>query len=543
MQFFLLSYLFIVTALSYAFSQPLKSFRPFDWVLYKASGSITSFTEGYTFIYVGTSSGGIKRFNVYGNYFDNPISTAQGLENNIINAVHFDKKTGFLWASTPDHIQYSFSREGDWFSKAFRDIGLSKYDKVTQIGSSDSYVWLKARSSYVKLDHSSGMMVGIYPIPDEINILWSSGEYSKYHESNYDFTNFVVLDGWMLNGDELIDPIGNRKKITTVLFTQYGNVFLGSEDGVVFYGSKTMETFTPIFSDIINDDVLSLHLDNYYLWIGSRNYLISKGISKLDVKSLESFSFSFEETINMQPSSIYSFTSENNEFWAGGEGMILYYNGGKNFWKTLDQSRGIPDGIIWDMCLSDRYLWMGSSRGLKRLEIATHTVDLVGIEQYFNNTQVYSIENINNDIWIGSKSGLYIYSNNDPKLINAFSLQKKEELINNLFNFTIIQQDDNQVYVAGDMGVAKFDTQSKEWELVSSSVVYDNKMIYSMSVNDNYLFLGTREGLSRINKRTGLIRNYSYPFIGQVNDLILDGNTLWIGSVNGLIKFKWKRDL
>ena len=543
MQFFLFSYLFIVTALSYAFSQPLKSFRPFDWVLYKASGSITSFTEGYTFIYVGTSLGGIKRFNVYGNYFDNPISTAQGLENNIINAVHFDKKTGFLWASTPDHIQYSFSREGDWFSKAFRDIGLSKYDKVTQIGSSDSYVWLKARSSYVKLDHSSGMMVGIYPVPDEINILWSSGEYNKYHESNDDFTNFVVLDGWMLNGDELIDPIGNRKKITTVLFTQYGNVFLGSEDGVVFYGSKTMETFTPILSDIINDDVLSLHLDNYYLWIGSQNYLTSKGISKLDVKSLESFSFSFEETINMQPSSIYSLISVNNEIWAGGEGMILYYNGGKNFWKTLDQSRGIPDGIIWDMCLSDRYLWMGSSRGLKRLEIATHTVDLIGIEQYFNNTQVYSIENINNDIWIGSKSGLYIYSNNDPKLINAFSLQKKEELINNLFNFTIILQDDNQVYVAGDMGVAKFDIQSKEWELVSSSVVYDNKMIYSMSVNDNYLFLGTREGLSRINKRTGLIRNYSYPFIGQVNDLILDGNTLWIGSVNGLIKFKWKRDL
>ncbi len=543
MKFFLFNYLFILTALSYAFSQPLKSFRPFDWVLYKASGSITSFTEGYTFIYVGTSLGGIKRFNAYGNYFDNPISTAQGLEDNVINAVHFDKKTGFLWASTPHHIQYSFSREGDWFSKSFRDIGLSKFDKVTQIGSSDSHIWLKARSSYVKLDHSSGMMVGIYPVPDEINILWSSGEYNKYYETNDDFTNFVVLDGWMLNGNELIDPIGNRKNITSVLFTQYGNVFLGSEDGVVFYGSKTMETFTPILSDIINDDVLSLHLDNYYLWIGSQNYLSSKGISKLDVKSLESFSFNFEETINMQPSSIYSLISVNNEIWAGGEGMILYYNEGKNFWKTLDQSRGIPDGIIWDMCLSDRYLWMGSSRGLKRLEIATHTVDLIGIEQYFNNTQVYSIENINNDIWIGSKSGLYIYSNNDPKLINAFSLQKKEELINNLFNFTIIRQDNNKVYVAGDMGVAKFDTQSKEWELVSSSVVYDNKMIYSMSINDNYLFLGTREGLSRINKKTGLIRNYSYPFIGQVNDLILDGNTLWIGSVNGLIKFKWKRDL
>ena len=86
MKFFLFSYLFIVTPFTYSFSQPLKSFRPFDWVLYKASGSITSFTEGYTFIYVGTSLGGVKRFNGYGNYFDNPISTAQGLENNIINA-------------------------------------------------------------------------------------------------------------------------------------------------------------------------------------------------------------------------------------------------------------------------------------------------------------------------------------------------------------------------------------------------------------------------------------------------------------------------
>ena len=78
-------YLIFFTAFSYTFSQSLKSFRPFDWVLYKASGPITSFTEGYTFVYIGTSSGVIKRFNVYGNYFDNPISTAQGLENNKIN--------------------------------------------------------------------------------------------------------------------------------------------------------------------------------------------------------------------------------------------------------------------------------------------------------------------------------------------------------------------------------------------------------------------------------------------------------------------------
>ena len=107
----------------------------------------------------------------------------------------------------------TLSRENDWFSKNFQDIGLSKFDKITKIGSSDSYVWLKARSSYVKLDQSSGTMVGIYPIPDELSIEWSSGEYRSDQQFDKDFTDFIILDGWIFNGNELIDQNGSRKKL------------------------------------------------------------------------------------------------------------------------------------------------------------------------------------------------------------------------------------------------------------------------------------------------------------------------------------------
>ena len=78
---------------------------------------------------------------------------------------------------------------------------------------------------------------------------------------------------------------GIRNKITSIFSSQYGNIYIGSENGIVFYGSKTMETFTPIIPDIINNDVLSLHMDDHYLWIGSQNFLMSKGISKFDIKS------------------------------------------------------------------------------------------------------------------------------------------------------------------------------------------------------------------------------------------------------------------
>ena len=95
-----------------------------------------------------------------------------------------------------------------------------------------------------------------------------------------------------------------------------------------------METLTPIIPDIINDDVLSLHMDDHYLWIGSQNYLRSKGISKLDVKSSESLAFNFDETINMQSSPVYSFISSGHELWAGGED-IYFITMGKRFFGSL----------------------------------------------------------------------------------------------------------------------------------------------------------------------------------------------------------------
>ena len=55
-------------------------------------------------------------------------------------------------------------------------------------------------------------MVGIYPVPDEMNINWSSGEYGLEKDYNNSFTNFNIFDGWLFNGEDLIDRNGTRKK-------------------------------------------------------------------------------------------------------------------------------------------------------------------------------------------------------------------------------------------------------------------------------------------------------------------------------------------
>ena len=75
-----------------------------------------------------------------------------------------------------------------------------------------------------------------------------------------------------------------------------------------------------------NNDIESLFTDESHLWIGSKDYITSKSITKLNKQSLVSESYLFEETINMTPTSIFSMYAFKNELCAGGESLILYLN-------------------------------------------------------------------------------------------------------------------------------------------------------------------------------------------------------------------------
>ena len=252
--------------------------------------------------------------------------------------------------------------------------------------------------------------------------------------------------------------------------------------------------------------------------------------------------YSFEETINMTPSSIYSLYHSNYELWAGGEGLILYFDEKDDYWRTLCEGRGAPEGKIWDLYGDEIDIWAGSSSGIRRIDRATMSEDPTGIETYFEQRPVYDIEGIEDLIWIGARMGLFIFSNDNPQLLQATDMGRKN-FPERLYKITAIEEYDRVIYIVGEMGIAKFDMEEKEWDLLFPSGIYHSKTIYSMAVNDKHLFLGTDKGLMRINKRTGLIKDYLFPFIGQVNDIVLEDKTVWLGTTTGLVKFKWKRDL
>ena len=122
---------------------------------------------------------------------------------------------------------------------------LRKNDRIVQLGNSKNYIWAKASAVYVKLDKSSGVLAGIYPMPDEINIVWSSGKYNEQLEIASVLNDYALMSGWMASGSKLIDGYGRYIDITSGLIGKHNDVWVGTSDGTLFQGNKTMEAMFP----------------------------------------------------------------------------------------------------------------------------------------------------------------------------------------------------------------------------------------------------------------------------------------------------------
>tara|TARA_B110000914_G_scaffold67754_1_gene59192 strand:- start:3036 stop:4664 length:1629 start_codon:yes stop_codon:yes gene_type:complete len=533
-------YFFLVVAVS--FSQPSARYRPFDWLLFKEPGRINSLSEGFEFLYVGTSHGGIYRYNLYSNQYDFPITSAQGLKNNNINSVHFDQNTGILWVSSTDALQYSYTREGDWRYIDFIDIGLRNNDKISQIGNSENYVWAKANAVYVKLDKSSGILAGIYPRPDEVNISWSSTNYYEQTDIATIMNNYALMSGWMASGSKLIDGYGRYIDITSGLIGNHNDVWIGTSDGTLFQGDKTMEAIFPTEFGIRGSNINALFHNEDNLWIGSKGYDIGRGVTRLNTRNFRTDHYDFDVTVNMNLTEVHSFYDFENTLWVGGNSVVLVFDKPDNFWRTLGEDRGIPNSDITSMVGDSNYVWIGSYYGLRQIDRKSRREEPMGFEYLFHNHPVNDLVLNEFGVWIASRTGIYLYDKSNPQIMNALSIGDSY-LDFPVSRVTSIFQENELLYFATNIGVVSFNTKEKFWDMVIPASNYKGLDVSDLLVMGKFCFIATDQGMFRINLKSKRIREYSFDFIGSVNSIENIGKYVWMGTSEGLIRFKWRKDL
>ena len=539
---FFLDSLFLFLLFSLSLSQPRSKYRPFDWLLFRESGNINSLSEGYEYLYIGTSHGGIYRYSLYSNQYDFPITTAQGLIDNNITSVYFDHNTGIVWSASPGFIQYSYTREGEWRQIEFIDIGLRDNDIINQLGSSENYVWAKANAVYIKLDKSSGILAGIYPRPDELNIKWSSDKYSQQNEVGDILNDYTIMSGWMVSGSKLIDNYGRYIDITSGLIGKHNDVWIGSSDGTLFHGDKTMKAIFPTEFGIRGYNINTLLFEDDNLWIGSKGYEVGRGVTRLNINNFQTDHYDFDITVNMSLTEVHSIYNFDNTLWLGGNGVVLVFDREENYWRTLGEERGIPESDITSMVGDSNYVWIGSYFGIRQIDRRTKREEPMGFEYLFYNHPVNDLEINKYGVWIASRTGIYVYDKNNPQIMNALSIGISY-LDFPISRVSSIFQRENSIYFATNIGIVTFDMDEQIWDMVVPASEYKELEVSDMLVVGKFCFIGTNQGLFRINLKSHRIREYDFDFIGSVNSLEYMDKFIWIGASEGLIRFKWRKDI
>ncbi|MFC1581361.1 hypothetical protein ACFL3L_00495 [Candidatus Neomarinimicrobiota bacterium] len=536
-----LFYLFLLTVLN---CQSLADFDPFDWTLYRQTGEISSISEGYQYIYFGSSEGGILRINKYSNRIEEPITTAQGISTNKILAVHFDQDTGILWAITENGLEFSYSATGNWILIGRENIGLTGEENIWRIGSSNSNLWIDAGHVAIKLDKVAGILQSVQPVPDEIKIKWSSNNAPIINlPANYE--NYLALNGWILNANNFIGPSGESSKITTYLIDTSNNIWVGTENGTFFNGDKQMETLVPFQTGLRNTNVQALSF-NKSLWVAGIINKLSRGITQINLNSLNFDYYDFSTTVNLPAASIYSIDQDNNEIWFGsGVGLITYDKIDK-FWRVHSLNSTVINSSITEIEHDSTHIWVGSKRGLGILDRLTKNMSGIDINQNLFQFGITDIHLSGLYAWISTYYNLFRYDIENDKLESYKSIGEVSGLEGiQEFNQTFweIASKDASIYFGTPYGIISYDRFTEEWEIVVEPSVYKSIRINTMKFVNRFCFIGTDANFMRVDIESGLIRNYTLPFISQVKDMYISGDMIWLATNKGLVRFLWKKDL
>lgn len=150
-----------------------------------------------------------------------------------------------------------------------------------------------------------------------------------------------------------------------------------------------------------------------------------------------------------------------------------------------------------------------------------------------------ALQSDQNQLWIGSSNGLYLYDLVTTKLQSwTYVDGNKPGLISNLVN-SIYLDKHHQLWIATDRGLQVFDLAKSSWQSVDGISNLNATVFTIFEDHQENIWVGGIKGISKIGRQQqGYVSAFNLPLRAAVNCLLddEDGN-LWISLDNGIAYF------
>ena len=335
-------------------------------------------------------------------------------------------------------------------------------------------------------------------------------------------------------------------------------VWFGTGDALIRYNEDTEEwkSYRPK-DGLAGRGAEWITIDEDFVWVARSEWdrHSNRPLSRYDKKTEKWDTFSTNDVLAHK--TIKRIISTKNDVWIQyrpWDNAVTRYDKLNQEWTTIKSERG-----TLELAADDDYLWLAvPNNGLRRFHFASGTwsafKDIEGL--LHNHVGEYGLAVDEDYVWVGTIRGLSRYDKQKESWTPFIPLPT-------LSGRTVrtVDSDERFVWIGTDSGVSRYDKGYGTWKNYrqtggseeiathdghwhrhrpkSRGMLSDNA-VSSIVVDEQYVWVGTRDGANRFDKIALRWDQYKTEHglpANNVTSVSTDGNNIWVGTNSGIGKY------
>ncbi len=524
-------------------------YKPGDWITISATRYATGIAVSFKTAYIGTI-GGVLRYDINKKHFDYTLTSGNGMLDNNVRVVAYDRQTDFVWIATKNGLQF-FNPHSELFTSApYSQLGLGINENIVSIGFSDSKVWIETSKNYYSTSNS---IIALFreKTPPEQTVWFGQRALSKIRLPHI-FTNQESGFQFYDSESAFVDIDFRKFPVSYYTYDPFGNLWIATHGAGAWCAKSVSYLAEPLFYGLAMENVSAMAFDDATMWLGGNmnsngNELdaANSGITEWNQETDELKYYYSGMRLGIRAQHTTAMLADSQSIWIGTADGLIRRTKKNNYWTMYGAGSGLYDQHVYSLALADqRTLFIGTERGLNYAALVDKDYSIYKFEILeLANIAIFKIRIDDGTLWLGTSNGIYSVDRKTGAWLhyNALGFSVRGTALLNQ-RVRGVAEDAASLYFASEMSVTRYDKKGKTWESIPIISDFLQAGINDAVCDERNLWIATNSGVLRFSKK-----NKKWIYYGVqdgladavVNVILIDGDYVWFGTNRGVTQFHW----